>query len=111
MGRERGDHHPFERSNEREDVGPSAPEHAGDLDDRVSDQLAGTVIGDPPTAVGVFDLDALHPVPVLAHAELAPLAPAPLGQHGGVLEQEQDVADRTGPARCGDLALQPEPCP
>ena len=67
-----------------------------EAEDGIAHELPGAVVGDPPTAVGVGDLDALHPVPVLAHRELVPRrAPAPR-IHGRMLEQHEQVGDLAG---------------
>ncbi len=105
---EGGDHHPLEQADEGVDVGLAAPAGAREVDDRIGDELAGAVVGDPAAAVRLGDLDALHPVPVLAHAELARVGAAALGEDGRVLEQEQDVVDQAGLAGSGDRALQLE---
>src|SRR4051795_10067607 len=81
-------------------VGPQA--HYG-----IADQLAGTVVGDPAAAVGVDNVDALPPIPVLAHRQLISGRAAPLRVDGRVLEQQQHVGDAAVVAGAPDLPLQP----
>ena len=69
------------------------------VDDRVADEPAGAVIGDAAAAVGVHDLDPLHPVPVLAHRQLVGGRAATFRIDRRVLEQQQYVRDRAGLAR------------
>ena len=57
----------------------------GERDDRVADQLAGTVPGDPAAAVDVDDRGAVD-------REIARLGPAAGGVDVGVLEQQNGVA-------------------
>ena len=61
--RERGDEGPLKR--------PHIADHVVDPDDRVADQLTRPVIGDFAAPVGLHDVDSLHPVPLLAHRQLA----------------------------------------
>ena len=88
------------------DVGLTASRHSGQVDDRIGDQLSRAVVGDPAAAIGLDDLDPLHPVPVLAHPELARVGAAALGQDRMVLEQQQHVGNQVGLARRRERPLQ-----
>ena len=103
---ERRDHHPLEQLDPGADVGRAALAEGGQVDDRVGDELAGAVIGDPAAAIGIGDLDSLHPVPVLTHPELAGIGAPALGQHRRVLEEQQGVRHVTVVAGGGEAQLQ-----
>jgi hypothetical protein len=111
---ERGDHHPLEPAH----VGGDVVAVGRQVDDRIGHQLPGAVVGDPSAAVGLGHLDALHPVPVLAHPELGGVGSAALRIDRMVLEQQQQVghdACRAGFAQLalggGDLVVGPRPEP
>ena len=102
VGAERRDHHPLHAPDVVVDVvAVRAQAH-----DRVADELAGAVVGDAAAAVGLGDLDSLHPVPVLAHRQLVGGRAPALRVDGRVLEQEQHVRDRAGLARGLEALLQ-----
>ena len=100
---ERGDHR----------RAPCLPTKAGTLipepevHDRIGDELSGAVVGEPAAAVGVDDLDPLHPVPVLAHRQLVGRRATPARVDGRMLEQQQRVGHGAGRALGGDRLLQP----
>ncbi len=62
----RADHRCLECPHVRVDVAV----HRSEVEDGIGDKLPGPVVGDLPAAVGLGDLDALHPVPVLAHRQV-----------------------------------------
>ena len=97
---ERGDDRALHRSHVGDDV--------VDAHDRVADELARTVVGHAPAAVGVDDVDALAEVPGLTHRQLArPGAPA-AGVDGRVFEQQERVGDRAGLTRRAHALLERE---
>ena len=97
------DHQPLEPPDVLVDVVPVGPQR----NDRIAHQLAGPVVGDAAAAVGLADLDSLHPVPVLAHAQLTRLRAAALRVDGRVLEQKQHVWHPVGLAGRLDPLLHP----
>ena len=74
--------------------------------DRIGHELAGAVVGHAAAAVGVAHLDALGPVPVLAHGQVAGLGAPPLRVDGRVLEHEQQVRDLAGLAPLAERLLE-----
>jgi hypothetical protein len=96
----RGHEPPLERAHVGDDV--------VDGDDRVADELARAVVGDPATAVDLDDLDAPLAVPGLAHRQL-PFSRTPTaGVDAGMLEQQHRVRDGTPLTRVTDALLQGE---
>ena len=64
--------------------------------DRVADELPGAVVGEPPAAVGVDDVDALGAVEVLAEGQVLGARAPTARVHGRVLEQQQRVGQLAG---------------
>ena len=69
-------------------VGHPAAPLAGDSEDRVADELAGTVVGDFAAPVG---LHHLGPQGLHVGQQVPPLPPPAQGHHVGVLQQQQVV--------------------
>jgi hypothetical protein len=95
-----GDQSPLQRRDVLDDV--------VDAHDRVADQLPRPVVGHLAAAVGLDDVEALHPVPVLTHRELARDRAPSARVDRPVLEHQQDVRDSIPLARRGQPALERE---
>ena len=79
--------------------------------DRIADELAGPVVGDAAAAIGLADLDSLHPVPVLAHRQFGRARAAALRVDGRVLEHQQRVGDLAGAGAPAGAPLHPRAPP
>ena len=99
---DRGDHRPLHQPDVLVHV--VGLRQLAQVDDRIGDQLAGAVVGDPAAAVGLDDLDPLHPVPVLAHRQLGGGRAAALGVDGRVLEHQHQVGDLAASSRARSSA-------
>src|SRR5579862_5164388 len=86
-------------------------DHVVNPDDRVADELPGTVVGDLATAIGLDDVDPLQAVPLLAHRELARGRAPPARVHGPVLEEQHHVGNVILLARPPDTLLKGERMP
>ena len=83
------DHGLLERGDELPDVGLR-----GEVHDRIGHDLAGPVVGDVPSPVGLVDLEATAREP-LRRGNHVPAVGAPAqGQDGRVLEEEEPVGVR-----------------
>ena len=79
-----------------------------EIDDRVADQLPGTVEGDVAAAAGLVDLDALRRERAGVGADVggAPRVLTPSVMTGGMLDEQQRVVDLAGDALPGPALLQ-----
>jgi len=78
----------------------------GQIQDRVSHQLARAVIGHVATPLHFEKADPQSGQGRLGHQEMAFLPSAPKGDHGGVLEQQQEVPYPTPGPKCRKTALE-----
>ncbi len=97
---ERGHDRLLKRAHVRDDV--------VDPDDRIADELTGSVVGDLAAPVGLDHLDPLHPIPVLAHRQLTRSRPPAPGVDGVMLEQQHHIGDRVPLAGRPDALLELE---
>jgi hypothetical protein len=78
----------------------------GEIEDGVTDDLAGAVVGDVAAAVGFLERDVHLGQEAVARAEIFFFAVAAQGDYVGVLAEDQDVWDRAGFAAFDELMLQ-----
>ena len=81
-----------------------AGEIAAEVEDGITDELAGAVIGDVTAAVDLVDLDAFAGEQIVGGEDVGASGVAAEGQDGRVLHQEERVADGPGFASFDDLA-------
>ena len=78
-----------------------------EVDDRIADELAGTVIGDVTPARGLEETDALGIELGRGRDEVADVAAAAEGDDGRVLEQQKLIGDHLLLPQLHELLLQP----
>ena len=80
------------------------------IEDRIADDLAGTVIGDVAAASGLEDLDAARRerVSVREDVRAAAVSSTPSVRTGGCCRSSSSVGDATGAALLDERALQRE---
>ena len=92
---------------ERPDEGSDQQAAVVQSDDRIRHQLARTVIGDLPAALGPLDDDATGSELPIGGEDVRGIGLAAEGQNGGMLEEEQLVPDRAGGALVDEVLLEP----
>ncbi|TMB55767.1 MAG: hypothetical protein E6J47_06355 [Chloroflexi bacterium] len=100
-GRCGGDHGRFEAAHV-----PAQVEGVAEFDDRVCDQLPGSVEGDVPAAVDTMELGTYVAQALRGSEEVRLVAAAADGEDREVLDQQQPVADPSRASLLGQLVLE-----
>ena len=79
------------------------------MEDGVTDELAGTVVGDVAAARGLVEAYALRLQDLRRGEEMAGIAAAAEGDDGRMLEQQQLIVDLVALPQFDEFLLQPHP--
>jgi hypothetical protein len=76
------------------------------IDNRVSHQLAGAVVGNVAAAVDIVDRDTTFQQLLRREEDVVAAAPAAEGEGVRMLEEQQNIRDSIATSRLGELPLQ-----
>ena len=88
------------------EAGAARTAQAAQIEDGVADELAGAVIGDVAAAIDFVKRDAAAGQELIGSENVGAVGVAAQGEHGRMLEEQQDVADAALLAQLNQLRLQ-----